>query len=287
MPSTREIRRRIKSVKNISQVTRAMEMVAASRMRRAQAAVLAGRPYADKIDEVIANLAARMQGQNEAEHPLLAHRPVKRTLVVLITADRGLCGSLNTNVVRRATRFMLDEVQGEVELVTVVRKGRDFMLRYGRPVVAELIQYGDRPRVADIIPIARVVTDEYVSGRVDAVHLIYTVFVNTLVQRPTVYQLLPLKPNEVTGPATEYIYEPSTGEVLEQIIPRYIESRLYQGILESIASEQSAKMVAMRNATQNAKELVQELTLSYNKLRQANITRELTEITSGAAALAG
>ncbi len=287
MPSTREIRRRIKSVKNISQVTRAMEMVAASRMRRAQAAVLAGRPYAEKIDEIIANLSARMQGQEEAEHPLLAVRPVKRTLVVLITADRGLCGSLNTNVIRRATRFMLDEVKGEAAVVTVGRKGRDFMLRYGRPVIAEFINYGDRPSVNDIIPISRVITDEYVSGRVDAVHLIYTVFVNTLVQRPTVYPLLPLTPGETTGLPADYIYEPSTGVVLEQIIPRYIESRIYQGVLESIASEQSAKMVAMRNATQNAKELVQELTLSYNKLRQANITRELTEITSGAAALAG
>jgi F-type H+-transporting ATPase subunit gamma len=287
MPSTREIRRRIKSIKNISQVTRAMEMVAASRMRRAQAAVTAGRPYAEKIDEVIANLAARIQGSDEGSHPLLVQRPIKRTLVVLITADRGLCGSLNTNVIRRATRFMLDEVQGETALVTIGRKGRNFMIRYGRPVVAEFINYGDRPTVIDILPIARVVTEEYASGRVDAVHLIYTDFVNTLIQRPMVYQLLPLKPVEATGLPADYIYEPSTGGVLEEIIPRYIESRVYQGLLESIASEQSARMVAMRNATQNAKELVQELTLSYNKLRQANITRELTEITSGAAALTG
>jgi F-type H+-transporting ATPase subunit gamma len=264
-----------------------MEMVAASRMRRAQAAVLAGRPYADKIDDVIAHLAARIQGSEEATHPLLVQRPIRRTGVVLITTDRGLCGSLNTNVIRRATRFMLDEAQGESQLVTVGKKGRDFMIRYGRPVIAEFINYGYRPSVTDVMPIARVVTDEYVSGRMDAVFLIYTDFVNTLIQRPVLYQLLPIKPGEVTGPATEYIFEPSAGGVLEQLLPRYVESRLYQGLLESIASEQSAKLVAMRNATQNAKELVQELTLSYNKLRQANITRELTEITGGAAALTG
>jgi F-type H+-transporting ATPase subunit gamma len=182
-----------------------MEMVAASRMRRAQAAVVAGRPYAEKIDEVIANLAARIQGSEEGSHPLLVQRPIKRTLIVLITADRGLCGSLNTNVIRRATRFMLDEVQGEAQLVTVGRKGRNFMIRYGRPVVAEFINYGDRPSVVDIGPIARVVTEEYASGRVDAVHLVYTDFVNTLVQRPVVYQLLPLKPVEATGLPADYL----------------------------------------------------------------------------------
>jgi F-type H+-transporting ATPase subunit gamma len=287
MPSTREIRRRIKSIKNIGQVTRAMEMVAASRMRRAQAAVTAGRPYADKIDDVIAHLAARISGTEEAAHPLLAERPIRRVGIVLITADRGLCGSLNTNVIRRATRFMLDEARAEPALITVGKKGRDFMIRYGRPVIAEFINYSDRPSVVDIIPIARVISDEFTSGRVDAVHLIYTDFVNTLVQRPTVYPLLPLQPGEVTGPAIEYLYEPTAGTVLSNLLPRYVESRIYQGLLESIASEQSARMVAMRNATQNAKELVLEYTLSYNKLRQANITRELTEITGGAAALTG
>ena len=288
MPSTREIRRRIKSVKNTSQITRAMEMIAASRMRRAQLAVLAGRPYAEKIDEVISHLAARMNNaEDDAAHPLLATRPIKKVGVVLITADRGLCGSLNTNIIRRASRFMLDEVQGESQLVTVGKKGRDFMIRYGRPVMAEFINYGYRPSVADIIPIARVITDEFSSGRVDAVHLVYTDFVNTLIQRPVVYQLLPLKPATTDTLPTDYIYEPSTRQVLEQLIPRYIESRIYQGLLESIASEQSAKLVAMRNATENAKELVKELTLAYNKLRQSNITRELTEISGGVAALEG
>jgi F-type H+-transporting ATPase subunit gamma len=289
MPSTREIRRRIKSVKNISQITRAMEMVAASRMRRAQQAVLAGRPYAEKMDEVIAHLAARLSAiESDVPHPLLQKREVKNEGIVMITSDKGLCGSLNSNIIRRTTRFMLDEGGGAgFQFVPVGRKGRDFMVRYGRPVVAEFTNYGDRPRPDDIAPIARVITDEYAARHIDAVYLIYAEFVNTLVQRPVIVPLLPLQPGEVTGPAREYIYEPSPAAVLTQLVPRYVEARIYQALLESIASEQSARLVAMRNATQSAKEMVSELTLSYNKLRQANITKELTEIASGAAALTG
>lgn len=289
MPSTLELRRRIKSVKNISQITRAQEMIAASRMRRAQQAVLAGRPYSEKIEAVIANLAARLGTlDTDVTHPLLVKRPVHNTGIVLITSDRGLCGSMNSNVIRRTTRFMLDEMgPGGLEVVPVGRKGRDFMVRYGRPVVAEFVNYGDRPRPDFVIPIARVVTEEYAAGRMDAVFLIYSQFVNTLVQRPVVVPLLPLQPAEVQGPQLDYIYEPSPAVVLSQLVPRYIEARIYQGVLESIASEQSARLVAMRNATQNAKDMVSELTLSYNKLRQANITKELTEIASGAAALTG
>jgi F-type H+-transporting ATPase subunit gamma len=290
MPSTRELRRRIKSVKNISQITRAMEMVAASRMRRAQQAALAGRPYSEKLDEVIAHLGARLGTlDTDVIHPLLQQRPVRRVGIILITADKGLCGSMNSNVIRRSTRFMLDEVAAPdgFSVVTVGRKGRDFMVRYGRPVIAEFVNYGDRPSPDYVVPIARVVTDEYASGRIDALHLIYSEFVNTLIQKPIVAPLLPLQPAEVTGPPLEYIYEPSPAVVLSQLVPRYIEARLYQAMLESVASEQSAKLVAMRNATQNAKEMVSELTLSYNKLRQANITRELTEIAGGAAAITG
>jgi F-type H+-transporting ATPase subunit gamma len=290
MPSTRELRRRIKSVKNISQITRAMEMVAASRMRRAQQAALAGRPYSEKLDEVIAHLGARLGTlDTDVIHPLLQQRPVRRVGIILITADKGLCGSMNSNVIRRSTRFMLDEVAAPdgFSVVTVGRKGRDFMVRYGRPVIAEFVNYGDRPSPDYVVPIARVVTDEYASGRIDALHLIYSEFVNTLIQKPIVVPLLPLQPAEVTGPPLEYIYEPSPAVVLSQLVPRYIEARLYQAMLESVASEQSAKLVAMRNATQNAKEMVSELTLSYNKLRQANITRELTEIAGGAAAITG
>jgi len=289
MPSTRELRRRIKSVKNIAQITRAMEMMAASRMRRAQQAVLAGRPYAQKIDEVIANLAARLGTLDSEEiHPLLLQRPVKKAGIVLITSDKGLCGSLNSNVIRRSTRFMLDEnVAPGFEIVTVGRKGRDFMTRYGRPVIAEFINYGDRPRPDFILPIARVVSEEYAAGRIDAVYVIYSQFVNTLIQKPVIMPLLPLHPAEVTGPILDYIYEPNPAAVLTHLVPRYIEARIYQALLESIASEQSARLVAMRNATQSAKDMVSDLTLSYNKLRQANITKELTEIASGAAALTG
>jgi F-type H+-transporting ATPase subunit gamma len=304
MPSTREIRRRIGSAKNISQITRAMEMVAAARMRRAQSAVIAGRPYAAKIAEIIENLAARIQGSGEELHPLLHARPIKNIAVIMVTADKGLAGALNTNIVRRTTRFILNEANAPVGVIAVGRKGRDFMVRYGRPLIAEFINISDRPSIVDTYPIARVAVEEYTSGRVDAVYLIYTDFVNTLIQRPTVFRLLPIdlsavgdegaapgdNPPEGAPPGmsqVDYIYEPSTQEVLSQLVPRYIEVRIYQALLEHIASEHSARMVAMRNATDNAKDVISELTLAYNKLRQANITREIIEVSSGAAALSG
>jgi len=304
MPSTREIRRRITSAKNVSQITRAMEMVAASRMRRAQAAVVAGRPYANKIAEVIQNLAARVAGtQDESVPPLLQVRPIKNITVILVSGDRGLAGALNTNVIRRATRFINDEAGVPVNIVAVGKKGRDFMLRYGKSISAEFIGLSDRPALKDVYPIARVATDEYLSGRADAVYLVYTDFVNTLTQRPTLYRLLPVDVTQLeggeglpednnpelpmAGRATEYIFEPSTRAVLDALVPRYIEVRIYQALLEHIASYQSAQMVAMRNATENAKEIISDLTLAYNKLRQANITREIIEVSSGAAALTG
>jgi F-type H+-transporting ATPase subunit gamma len=304
MPSTREIRRRIGSAKNVSQITRAMEMVAASRMRRAQQAVVAGRPYANKIAEVIQNLAARVAStQDESVPALLQQRPIKNVTVILVTADRGLAGALNTNAIRRALRFINDEAGVPASVVAVGKKGRDFMLRFGRPVTAEFTGMSDRPALKDIYPIARVATEEFLSGRADAVYLVYTDFVNTLTQRPTVYRLLPVDVSQIggdgalpgdnnpepplTNPNTDFIFEPSTGAVLEALVPRYIEVRIYQALLEHIASEQSARMVAMRNATENAKEMISELTLANNKLRQANITREIIEVSSGAAALSG
>ncbi|MGA7730188.1 MAG: ATP synthase F1 subunit gamma [Chloroflexia bacterium] len=304
MPSTREIRRRITSAKNVSQITRAMEMVAASRMRRAQLAVQAGRPYARKIAEVMHSLAERLAGtQDDSIPPLLQSRPIKNIAVILISGDRGLAGALNTNVIRRALRFMNTESEVPVSVIAMGKKGRDFMLRTGRPVVAEFIGLGDRPMVRDIYPVARVATEEYLSGRVDAVYIIYTDFRNTLTQIPTVYRLLPVDAGEageegalpgddsdlMGGPEsnTEFIFEPSQREVLAALVPRYIEVRLYQAYLEHVASFQSAQMVAMRNATENAKEMISELTLAYNKLRQANITREIIEVSSGAAALTG
>ena len=281
-----------------------MEMVAASRMRRAQLAVQAGRPYARKIAEVMHSLAERLAGtQDNSIPPLLQSRPIKNIAVILISGDRGLAGALNTNVIRRALRFMNTESEVPVSVIAMGKKGRDFMLRTGRPVVAEFIGLGDRPMVRDIYPVARVATEEYLSGRVDAVYIIYTDFRNTLTQIPTVYRLLPVDAGEageegalpgddsdlMGGPEsnTEFIFEPSQREVLAALVPRYIEVRLYQAYLEHVASFQSAQMVAMRNATENAKEMISELTLAYNKLRQANITREIIEVSSGAAALTG
>jgi F-type H+-transporting ATPase subunit gamma len=280
-----------------------MEMVAAARMRRAQQAVIAGRPYAEKINDIIQNLAARIQGSGEDMHPLLVTRPIKNVAVIMLTADKGLAGALNTNILRRTTRFILNEANAPVGIIAVGRKGRDFMVRYGRQLIAEFINIGDRPTIRDTFPIARVAVEEYTSGRVDAVYLIYTDFVNTLIQRPTVYRLLPVDISQTgeegampgenrpasapVGNQPDYIYEPSTDEVLSQLVPRYIEVRIFQALLEHIASEHSARMVAMRNATDNAKEVISELTLTYNKLRQANITKEIIEISSGAAAQTG
>jgi F-type H+-transporting ATPase subunit gamma len=281
-----------------------MEMVAASRMKRATSSALAGRPYSRKLAEVIQNLSRRLEGSESSEvSPLLQSRPIKQITVVVFTADKGLAGALNTNVLRRTTRFILNEANAEVNVVAIGRKGRDFMIRYGRPLIADFTGMGDRPTIADIRPIARVASDEFTSGRTDAVYLIYTDFINTLVQRPNVYRLLPVDVSEIGeegalpgdntpdtgdgGGEADYTYEPSVGQVLNQLLPRYIEVRIYQALLEHLASEHSSRMVAMRNATQNAKEMISDLTLSYNKLRQANITSEIIEVSSGAAALTG
>ena len=278
-----------------------MEMVAAARMRRAQAAVTAGRPYSEMIAEVISNLAERMQGNPEEMHPLLQRRPINNIAVIMITADKGLAGALSTNVIRRTTRFILDQPGNAAQnagIIAIGRKGRDFMVRYGRPLLAEFINVPDRPSISEIYPIARVAMDEYTSHRVDAVYLAYTDFVNTLIQRPTVFQLLPIDTGDEgeggggtqgsrRGDKTEYIYEPGPQQVLNQLLPRYVEVRIYQALLEHQASEHSARMVAMRNATENAKEVIDDLTLAYNKLRQTNITKEIIEISSGAAALTG
>jgi len=279
-----------------------MEMVAAARMKRAQSAVMAGRPYAQKIAEVIENLSDRVSTSGEVTHPLLQSRPIQNVAVIMVTADKGLAGALNTNIIRRTTRFILNEAGAPVRIIAMGRKGRDFMVRYGRPLVAEFINFSDRPSIRDIYPIARVAVDEFASGRVDAVYLIYTDFVNTLIQRPTVYRLLPFNIHETEehggkrgdnsprGEETslvDYEYEPGADAILDLLLPRYIEVRIYQALLEHQASEHSARMVAMRNATDNAKEVIDDLTLAYNKLRQANITREIIEISSGAAALTG
>jgi F-type H+-transporting ATPase subunit gamma len=263
-----------------------MEMVSASKMRRAQQRVVATRPYTDRISTVIGNLAGLADaGDADNRFPLLDQRPIQRAAVVLVTPDKGLCGSLNSNIIRRATRYILNEAGVPVEVITVGKKGRDFMVRYRRDVVAEFTAIGDYPTLDQIAPIAQVAVDDFTSGKVDAVYLIYTRFISTLNQRPELQQLLPVKPPEDVVPMTDVIFEPSPSAVLNALLPRYVDQQVYRAVLESIASEHSARMVAMRNATDNARELVSELTLSYNKARQAQITREVSEISAGANAL--
>ncbi|MCC6626097.1 MAG: ATP synthase F1 subunit gamma, partial [Chloroflexi bacterium] len=263
MPSTREIRRRIRGVRSTAQITKAMEMVAAARMRRAQQRVLSSRPYADRMRLMLADLAQLARGDEGLQFPLLAQRPVRRAGVILITPDRGLCGSLPSNVVRRATRFLLDEAGAPCVLTAVGRKGRDFMRRYGRDIAAEFTGISDAPTMLDIAPMARVAMDDFTGGAVDAVYVIYTRFISTLQQRPEVLKVLPIEPpSEASGVYTDFIFEPSPAEVLGQLLPRFVEVQIYQALLDAIASEQSARMVAMRNATDNANSLIKDLTLT-------------------------
>jgi len=284
MANIRLISRRIKGVRNIAKITRAMEMVAALRMKKAQERGLAGRPYSEKITEVIASLAALPQA-GEILHPLLERREVKKIAVVNITPDRGLAGGLVGNI-NRKTISLIGEQKVPVTMVTVGRKGLDAMRRYGQDIRAEFTRLGDAPGLIDTLPISRIIIDDFSNGLVDVVYLAYSRFVSTAVQRAEIVQLLPVEPAEMpAGQNVEYIYEPSAGAVLDGLLTRFVEMRIYHGILESIASEQSARMVAMRNATENANELIIDMTLAYNKARQESITTELLDITGGAAAL--
>ncbi len=284
MANLRQISRRIKGVQNTAKITRAMEMIATSKMRRAQDAGVAGRPYDEKIRQVIAALAALPQ-TGESSHPLLQRRAVNRIAIIHVTPDRGLCGGLNANLNRKTANFGLEQ-KVPVTMVTVGRKGNDFMRRYERDIRAEFARLGDRPVMFDTLPISRVIIDDYCAGEVDVVYLAYAQFVSTMTQAPVIEQLLPVEP-AVQPPMqnVEYFYEPDPGAVLDELLPRFVEMQVYHAILESIASEQSARMVAMRNATENANELVQDLTLVYNKARQESITNELLDIAGGAAAL--
>lgn len=287
MPSTREIRRRIRSVKNLSQITRAMEMVAASKMRRAQRNVLATRPYADRMIDLMGEVTGRFVGSRKGT--LLEERPnVRSVAVIVITPDRGLAGSLVSNVLRRTGRFVLEQrnLGHDVEVLTIGKKGRDFLVRNGQRITAEVSKLGDYPHLVDILGLARVLTQGFLEERYDEAYVIYSQFVNTLTQRPIVKRIIPVE--QVIEPADkmhDYNYEPDQQDVLEELLPRFVEVQVYQALLEAIASEHSARMVAMRNATDNAKDLTRDLTLTYNKTRQANITKEVSEIASGAAAL--
>lgn len=286
MASPREIRRRIRSVRNISQITRAMEMVSASKMRRAQQRVLASRPYAERLQGVIADLASlQIDAEEIARFPLLEQREIKRSGIILITPDKGLTGPLNSNLLRRASRYVLNEAGVPVRIIAAGKKGRDFMVRSGQDVIAEFTGLGDKVSLDDLRPMAQVALDDFISGRVDAVYVVFPRFVNTISQIPEVRQILPIVRPEAEGAYVDYIFEPSPEAVLESLLPRFVEIQIYQAMLESIASEHSARMVAMRNASQNAKDLVADLTLTYNKARQTQITREVSEIAAGAEAM--
>jgi F-type H+-transporting ATPase subunit gamma len=257
-----------------------MQFVAASKLRRAQESTLAARPYSELLDDILADLASVLSGD---EHPLLSRREKGKRLIVLVTSDRGLAGPLNTNVIRFASKEIVD-YPGELELVSVGRKGRDAMRRARVPIIAHFAGFGDRPAFGEVLPLARLISDEYEAGTYNQVDVIFTRFVSTLVQRADMLGLLPIKPRAEPRviPGSQFIFEPAPEIVLDELLPRYVSTRLYQTALESTASFFSSQMVAMKNATENADELIEDLTLSYNKARQASITSELIEIASGA-----
>jgi F-type H+-transporting ATPase subunit gamma len=276
MPSTLDLRRRIKSVKNTAQITKAMQMVAAAKMRKAQAAALAGRPY----QEVLMRVLAAVKGHVEpSSHELLAVRPVKRELILIFSTDKGLCGALNTNLFRELTEIDREKT----EYAVMGRKAVQFLARTRRNLTADFA-LKDTVRFADIRPIAKLASDKFISGEVDQVRVLYPKFVNTLTQQSLMRDLLPVPTEEldVQGEAAhgEYLFEPDAHGVLEAILPHYIAFQLFQMALNARASEHSARMVAMKNATDNAKDLIKDLTLEYNKVRQENITTELLEITT-------
>ena len=291
MPSMKEIRGKIKSVQNTRKITKAMEMVAASKMRKAQERMRAARPYADKVR----NIAAHMSGANsEYQHPFLIERPLQNVGLIMVTTDKGLCGGMNTNVLRAATAQMKEWTDSgkKVQTTAIGNKGLGFLNRIGANVVSESTHIGDVPHMDELIGAVKVQIDAYLAGEIDAVYLAYTQFVNTMKQEPVVMQLIPLPKSSLTQSEEEkrayswdYLYEPSPEAVVEEFLVRYIEALVYQSVAENIASEQSARMVAMKAASDNAKNVIGELQLVYNKSRQAAITKELSEIVGGAAAV--
>jgi F-type H+-transporting ATPase subunit gamma len=288
MAGSKEIRTKIKSVENTRKITRAMEMVAAAKMRKAQERMRAARPYAEKIRAVAAHLS---RANPEYKHPFLVKRDsIKKVGVIVITSDKGLCGGLNTNVLRLAVNQMKSwEAEGkQVAVCAIGNKGFGFMNRLGAEVKSHLTGLGDVPHVETLIGAVKVMLDAYVAGEIDAIHISYNHFVNTMKQEAMMEQLLPLT-SEKLGEANgnwDYIYEPDAKVVIDELLLRYIESLVYQGVVENMASEQSSRMVAMKAASDNAKSVIADLKLVYNKARQAAITREISEICSGAAAIA-
>lgn len=285
MPSLRDIRSRIQSISNTQKITKAMQVVAATKLRRAQATVQSTRPYSDKMLEVLQTTAERA---TEYRHPFLEQRSGKRAVMILVTADRGLAGALNTNTLRAANRYVNENAPDHPKWVTIGRKGRDFMIRYGRDVIADASGLPDRPPISKILPAINIAITEYMEGRVDMVLLAYAQWVSTLRQEAVVRTLVPVQiPEREPGapPAADYIYEPGPEEVLGELLPRYVETQVYQAVLENQASFYSAQMIAMQNATNAAGDFIKNLTLTMNKVRQATITTELMEIVSGAEAL--
>jgi F-type H+-transporting ATPase subunit gamma len=287
LPAFRDIVRRIDSIKNTQKITKAMQVVAATRLRRAQQAVQAARPYSEKMVEVLQTTTERA---SEYKHPFLVRREGKRAVMVLVTTDKGLCGAINVNNIRAGTRFMNEHYTQDQRYVTVGRKGRDWLLRYRRSVIAEVSGISDRPTVAEILPAITVALQEYTKGNTDAVILCYSKWISTMRQEPTVQTLIPAEipareEGKSTGPRADYIYEPDPESVLDGLLPRYVETQIFQAVLENKASEYSAKMIAMQNATNAAGDLILALTLYANKVRQAGITTELMEIVSGAEAM--
>ncbi|MBI4194490.1 MAG: F0F1 ATP synthase subunit gamma [Betaproteobacteria bacterium] len=287
MPGSKEIRNKIKSVQNTRKITKAMEMVAASKMRRAQERMRMARPYGEKIRNVAAHIS---HANPEYRHPFVVERDtVRRVGMIVVTTDKGLCGGLNTNVLRLALSRMKEwEVEGEgIEVCAIGNKGLGFMQRLGAKVASHVTGLGDRPHMEKLIGAVKIMLDGYIEDRFDRLLIFYTKFVNTMKQEPVMEQLLPLAGEHLGTPegAWDYIYEPDAKDVLDQVLTRYIEALIYQAVSENMASEQSARMVAMKAASDNAGTVIDELTLIYNKTRQASITKELSEIVGGAAAV--
>lgn len=288
MAGAKEIRTKIASIKKTQKITRAMEMVAASKMRKTQDRMAASKPYATKIYDVVKHIA---RAKSEYRHPFMSTREIKRIGVIVVTTDRGLCGGLNANLLRETIHKMHQwhEAQKEVDLCVIGRKGQAFFKRVGGRVIASIDHLGDTPGIKDLIGAVKVMLDAFYNSEIDALHVIYNEFVNTMTQKPITKQLLPLPISEEDSKALghhwDYIYEPDAKELLDELLERYIELQVYQAVVENIACEQAAKMIAMKSATDNAGELIKEFQLAYNKARQAAITQELAEIVGGAAAL--
>ena len=285
MPAYRDIVRRIDSIKNTQKITKAMQVVAATRLRRAQQAVQATRPYAETMLEVLQTAGERA---TEYRHPFLVRREGKRAVMILVTTDKGLCGAINVNSIRAGTRFMNEHYPDDQRYATIGRKGRDLLLRYRRKVIADVSGVSDRPTIAEVLPVITVALEEYTTGKTDAVLLCYAKWISTMKQEATVHTLIPAeipKREGGGGPRADYIYEPDPESVLDALLPRYVETLVFQAVLENKASEYSAKMIAMQNATKAAGDLIDALALFANKVRQAGITTELMEIVSGAEAM--